>query len=91
MPVEIIYDGIRPVDHRQPAEQAVIDAVGNRPGRWKAWLTQGDGDPGFAIRVDGLDSAEFSYRFFEAHERAPDFVRARIQQGLRQLNGLSHS
>lgn len=88
MPVEILYDSIRPADDRQPVEAAVIEAVGNRSGMWKVWLNQGDDAPGFSIRIDGPDGAQFSYRFLKPQERSLEFVRMRIQQGLGELNGL---
>jgi hypothetical protein len=87
MALEILYDGIRPAEERQPVEQAVIQAVGNRSGRWKAWLTQGNDEPGFSVRVDGPDGAEFSYRFLKPHERLPEFVFATVRDALEGLNG----
>lgn len=91
MPVDILYDSIRPLDDRHSIEQAVIEAVGNRSDRWKAWLNQGDSKPGFSIRIDGPDGAGFSYRFLKPPERSPEFVRTKIQKGLSHLNGAGKS
>ncbi|MGH9343134.1 MAG: hypothetical protein ACRD19_05170 [Terriglobia bacterium] len=88
MSIDILHDEIRPLDDRRLVEQAVIEAVGDRPGRWKAWLTQGGGEPCFSIRIDGPDGAEFSYRFLKSPERSPEFVRMKIQEGFRWLNGI---
>lgn len=91
MPVDILYNSIRPSDDRRPIEAAVIEAMGNRSGRWTAWLNQGDDAPGFSIRVDGPDGASFSYRFLNPRERSPEFVRMRMGQGLERLNGIPPS
>jgi len=88
MAVDILYDGIRPAESRQPIEEAVIEAVGDRAGRWKAWLTQGDGEPGFSIRVDGPDGAGFSYRFLKPRERSVEFVLTTVREGIERLNGI---
>lgn len=91
MAVDILYDGIRPVDNRSPVEEAVIKAVGNRSGRWKAWLTQGEDEPGFSIRVDGPVGAGFAYRFLKSRERTPEFVLVTVREGLGRLNGIKTS
>lgn len=87
MPVDILYNSIRPLEYRHSVEQAIIEAVGNRSERWKAWLDQGDGEPGFSIRIDGPDGAGFSHRFLKPAERSMDFVRTKIHEGLGQLIG----
>lgn len=86
MPVDILYDSIRPLDYRRLIEQAVIEAVGHRSDRWKAWLNQGDSEPGFSIRLDAPDGAGFSYRFLKPPERSPEFVHTKIQEGIYHLN-----
>lgn len=84
MPVDILYNGLRPGTGAEAVEQAAVTAVESRPGRWKLWLMQVDGETGFSIRVDGPDGAGFSYRFMKPHERTPEFVRTKIADGLRE-------
>lgn len=85
MPVDILYSSIRPLESRRLIERAVTEAIGNRSDRWKAWLDQGDGEPGFSIRIDGPDGAGYSWRFLKPDQISPEFVRAEIQAGLRQF------
>jgi len=88
MALDVLYDSIRPAGDRQPEEQAVIQAVGDRAGMWKAWLTQGNNEPGFSVRVDGPDGLGFSYRFLKPYERTPEFVFAAVREALGRLNGI---
>lgn len=85
MSVDILYNTIQPLEHRQSVEQAVIEAVGNRPGRWKAWLDQGDGEPGFSIRIGGPDGVGFSYRFLKPSQRSLASVQKKLEEGIRQF------
>lgn len=86
MPVDILYSSIRPLESRRLIEQAVIEAIGNRPDRWKAWLDQGDSEPGFSIRIDGPDGAGYSCRFLKPDQVSPEFVRTEIEAGLHQFS-----
>lgn len=87
MAVDILYNGINPAQDRPLLEKSVIDAIGERRGQWKAWLTQGSDGQGFSIRVDGPDGVRFSYPFLKPDERSPEFVQAKIRQGLQRVNG----
>lgn len=87
MPGGILRDSIRPVDLRESLEAAVITVLENKPGRWKVWLTQGKSEPGFSIRIDGPGGAQLSYRFQKPRERSPEFLAAKIENGLRGLEG----
>lgn len=47
MAVDILYNGICPVEDRPLLKKSVIDAIGRLQSAWKAWFTQGSGGPGF--------------------------------------------
>ena len=85
MAVNILCDGVNPIEDRPTLEEVVKKAIGKRPDEWKVWLTQDTSDPGFSIRVDGPDGAFFNYRFLALRERRLDFVEETIQSGVARL------
>lgn len=86
MAVNILCDGINPIEDRPTLEKVVGKVVGKRHGEWKVWLTQGTRDPGFPIRVDGPDGAFFCYRFLIPREHRLDFVEKTIRDGVARLS-----
>jgi len=88
MPLDILNIGTEPVESRPVLIKTVMDAVGELPGFWKAWISQSPDNPSFSIRVDGPDRCRFSYRFEKPHERRPEFVYRTIHDGVRRVSRL---
>lgn len=86
MPLNILNIDTGPVESRPVLIKTVMDAVGELPGFWKAWISQSPDNRGFSVRIDGPEGCEFSYRFVKSHEQRPEFVYRTIYNGVRTVS-----
>lgn len=88
MPPDILNIDAEPVESRPVLIKTVMNAVGELPGFWKAWISQSPDNPSSSMRIDGHDEGQFSYGFEKPHEQPPEFIYRTIHDGVRRVSRL---
>jgi len=64
----------------EEAEAGVREGIGNRPGRWKASLSEPQDASYWEIRVTGPDGSEWDFKFSGLSEETRAFVSRTIDE-----------